>query len=867
MQTTALDQVDTRGCDSISFAPPFGEERGMKELRVSVEPEIGDRLAEEIARVRPRFPLRPGKVQRPYLPDETLQRDRLFDWLDARASRRIFYLIAEAGFGKTTLVADFLRRSRLRTFWYRLDEEDTDGLVFIRYLVAACQAVDTRLLVRSAALLAESSLEPASEAVVLDTLLTEIDSLGEMPSALVLDDFHMVDSVPGICSVVERIIANAPARLKVMVASRRTPALSVAALRARGELAELGREELRFNESETDRLFRDSYRHPLEPDVLHDLQERTDGWAASLQLVKTAVDGRSPGEVRAFVRELSGAEGNLYDYLAEEVVGDLPPELRDFLVRTSILDDIEPDMAVVAAEVPPARARSLLTDAQRLGLMSRGSNRGGTWRSHPLVREFLLAHLEAERGEDGVAEMHRRLAAVMEPRSWRLAARHWAAAGDATEVRRVVCAATPTIIGTGDLAAADEFVTRFPDPAPNPWFSIIQSRLHAAAGRYDEAAAVALEAETAAAHLEQAGQSFNLVRALNSLHLVIQRHDPEARLFAACEELAASGDDELQSIAESARLMCAASDSGSLDSLCELLARTAILNRQHNHPRHEGISLLNLSFAEIGRGNHDAAAASAGAALALLLTGGNSADISAAHVTAARGLAHSGLWVDTLSHLRAVTGERNEWVEPDAVAEAAEVYAMYGDPAQGHQLLEQAQAAHPGWSDSPYWIQVAARLQLEHQGPAQAAERLSYVGTHSMSPGFASAVRSLGLQIAASTDSANTALETRFAEDLRFAERQQAWFWQKTIRLTQALVSGRNELVAHVSSLVESDTGYLTIQAELVLRRLADLEDRGFDLVRAAVMQRPDRWRWALRNSAIRGRQPQGRYWASSPSS
>ena len=591
MQTTALDQVDTRGCDSISFAPPFGEERGMKELRVSVEPEIGDRLAEEIARVRPRFPLRPGKVQRPYLPDETLQRDRLFDWLDARASRRIFYLIAEAGFGKTTLVADFLRRSRLRTFWYRLDEEDTDGLVFIRYLVAACQAVDTRLLVRSAALLAESSLEPASEAVVLDTLLTEIDSLGEMPSALVLDDFHMVDSVPGICSVVERIIANAPARLKVMVASRRTPALSVAALRGRGELAELGREELRFNESETDRLFRDSYRHPLEPDVLHDLQERTDGWAASLQLVKTAVDGRSPGEVRAFVRELSGAEGNLYDYLAEEVVGDLPPELRDFLVRTSILDDIEPDMAVVAAEVPPARARSLLTDAQRLGLMSRGSNRGGTWRSHPLVREFLLAHLEAERGEDGVAEMHRRLAAVMEPRSWRLAARHWAAAGDATEVRRVVCAATPTIIGTGDLAAADEFVTRFPDPAPNPWFSIIQTRRLLALGHRKEAQAEAQRLDEMATVIASSDPSLVLAVALTKLHLGTELDDSEMRSTAA-DVLLQSDDRELGSIARATQAIYEAAEAGSLDILRDLLLETVCLNREHGHSRYQGISLL-----------------------------------------------------------------------------------------------------------------------------------------------------------------------------------------------------------------------------------------------------------------------------------
>ena len=129
----------------------------------------------------------------------------------------------------------------------------------------------------------------------------------------------------------------------------------------------------------------------------------------------------------------------------------------------------------------------------------------------------------------------------MEPRSWRLAARHWAAAGDADEVRRVICAATPAIIGTGDLAAADEFITRFPDPSPNPWFDIIESRLHAAAGRYDEAVAVAGRAEESAARLALVDSSYSLARALNGLHLGILRQDQDMRTVA-CLELSASGD-------------------------------------------------------------------------------------------------------------------------------------------------------------------------------------------------------------------------------------------------------------------------------------------------------------------------------------
>jgi len=221
---------------------------------------------------------------------------------------------------------------------------------------------------------------------------------------------------------------------------------------------------LRFDESETSRLFSDAYRLPLETDVLHDLQLRTDGWAASLQLVKTAVDGKTPNEVRDFVQSLSGADGDLYDYLAEEVVGDLPSDLRSFLLRVALLEEIDADAACVAASVASSDAQRLLGDGHRLGLLSRGVGLVATWRLHPLVREFLLARLQVDLGEIGIVELHRHLAIALEPRSWRLAARHWAAAGDADKVRRAVCSAIPTVIGTGDFATADDLVARFPDP-------------------------------------------------------------------------------------------------------------------------------------------------------------------------------------------------------------------------------------------------------------------------------------------------------------------------------------------------------------------------------------------------------------------
>ena len=851
MQAPASNPIDIRQFEFLSYAPPVARRLGMEEIRVSVEPGaaeemIGDWIADDAACVRPAFPLRPGKIQRPLLPSETLRRDRLFDWLDVRARRRVVYVVAEAGFGKTTLIADYLRRSRLRTFWYRLDEDDTDGLVFLRYLVAACQAVDPKMLHRSAALLSESSIEPTREETVSSTLLAEMECLGEVPSALVLDDFHVAESVPAIGAIVERIIARAPAGLRLIVGSRRTPGLSAAALRARAELAELGREELRFDESETCRLFCESYHHPLEPDVLHELQARTEGWAASLQLVKTAVDGRSPTQVRTFIQSLTGAEGDLYDYLAEEVVGELNVDLRSVLMRVALLEEIELETAAVAAAISVAEARRLLVQAERLGLLSMGVGVITSWRLHPLVREFLLARLEAEVGRAGIVGLHRSLAAALEPQSWRLAARHWAAAGEADQVRRIVCAAVPTIIGTGDLAAAEELIARFPDPNPNPWYDIIRSRQLAAAGRYEEAVTVARRAEEASADMALAHPAFSVVRALNKVHLGIQRHDAE-NWSDATSELASCGDRELAAIARAAESMRESSESGSLDALCGALEEASTLSRERSHTRYEGISLVNLSMVEGYRGDPDAAIRAAEAALRLLLSAGNSSDIAAAYMNLAKGLAHSGRWAEAQARVHAALADQDDWVEPGIIAEAVELQAMYGDPAKGRQMLQAALHEHPDWADDPYWRLVACRVEMEHANFGRVAELVSQVGVDSMSPGFSSAVRSLSLQIRASHRPAGVESLCDFDEDLRFAERQQAWFWWKTTRLTQALVSDNCELVAYLRSLEPADAAYLSIQAELVVRRLADLDQPSLAIVRQEAAHRPERWRWALR--------------------
>ena len=183
------------------------------------------------------------------------------------------FVIADAGYGKTTLLADFSRRTRLRTIWYRLDEDDRDWVGFLAHLVSAGREFDPEFAPRTAAIL--RSLEPGgpTREDAIETFLEELPTIAADGAALIFDDFHLADEVADIRLIAREIVARGPERLSIVFASRRPPSVPVAKLRSLGELAELGITDLRFSDAEMEQLFRETYGRPLEPDVLTELAQ------------------------------------------------------------------------------------------------------------------------------------------------------------------------------------------------------------------------------------------------------------------------------------------------------------------------------------------------------------------------------------------------------------------------------------------------------------------------------------------------------------------------------------------------------------------------------------------------------------------
>lgn len=436
-----------------------------------------------------------SKVQSPVVRTTTLERPRLLAWLERHDAERVRFVTAEAGYGKTTLLADFARRSRARTLWYRLDTSDGDWLTIISYLVAAVREIVPDFGVSTMALLIQASTMGTTREVALSTFLAELGALGDEPTILIVDDVHLVQSQEDVQVVLERLFERAPDAMSFILAGRRRPDLRLGRLAAQGGVAALTTNDLRFSLRETEDLFEESYSLRLDDDVVTAIDARTEGWSASLQLVCSSIRTCDPHQVRAFVNDLSGTTEPIYDFLAEEVLGRQPPVMQRVLMHASLLDRIVPAFVLAALAVSPDSPGAdtvvdCLEAADDQGLMSRSAATSSSRRFHPLLASFLVRQLELHSSPTDIRAMHLRIGQAAEPGDWLTSAHHYIEAGHASEAMRVLGESTLRTLGTGTWGPATELIARMPEIEPPLAVQVIRARALVAAGRPDDAIAL-----------------------------------------------------------------------------------------------------------------------------------------------------------------------------------------------------------------------------------------------------------------------------------------------------------------------------------------------------------------------------------------
>ncbi|MGI8928123.1 MAG: hypothetical protein ACR2H0_01475 [Candidatus Limnocylindrales bacterium] len=406
----------------------------------------------------------------------------MLDRLTDAVGSRLTLLIAEAGYGKTTLLADFSLRATARCLWYKLDPTDADPVTWTNHVIAAAREIDPEFGHSTLALLGQVAPGGPPASVFVASLLGELPRLGEAPTVLVLDDFHAVDDSAEARAFVTRLIKESPPWLHFVISSRRRPTLELARLAGMGEVAEITTEDLRFTGPETKQLFADGYGLALDPDVLRDVEARTQGWAASLQLFHGSVRGRPSSAIRALAKSLSGATSPIYDFLAQEVLNNLPGELEEFLVRVVLLDRIVPAHVVTlfaerrGLAPDEEQARRWIDDGDRLGLLSRTSQSSETRHLHPLLRDFLLGTLKQRHPVEAIRQMHLALARAVAETEPLIACRHFIEAGDQTEAMRSLGRSVMLTMGSGQWGVASSLIDRLDGVPADPAVAAIHAR-------------------------------------------------------------------------------------------------------------------------------------------------------------------------------------------------------------------------------------------------------------------------------------------------------------------------------------------------------------------------------------------------------
>jgi LuxR family maltose regulon positive regulatory protein len=478
-------------------------------------------------------PPRPNLVPRP----------RLIERLEegVRQGARLSLVSAPAGFGKTTLVAEWICASTREVAWLSLDETDDDPVRFLTYLIAALQQIDGRTGQAVQPFLQSPQLPPTQS--LITPLVNDVAAAGA-DLILVLDDLHLVSS-PTVHQILGFLLEHQPPNLHLVVSTRQDPPLPLHQWRARGQMTEIRERDLRFTPEEAAAFLQQTMGLRLSPQAVAALESRTEGWITGLQLAALALY-HAPGDISATVATFTGDDRYVVDYLVAEVLQRQPEPIRQFLRRTAILDRLTAPLCNAMTGRDDAQA--ILEQMERANLFLIPLDHRREWyRYHRLFAEVLRTSLDPEEQR----ALHHRAARWCEAYGLAGQAIHHAlaygsAAHDWTQARRLIRAvAEETLLG-GALETLRGWLDALPEAEvqTDGELALYRGWLLALGG--DLAGA---EAYVAAARLQRAtteGGDANRSRllVLRSFIAVLEHEDYEAGLELAARALDLLGEDQ-----------------------------------------------------------------------------------------------------------------------------------------------------------------------------------------------------------------------------------------------------------------------------------------------------------------------------------
>lgn len=342
-------------------------------------------------------------IQRPRA--NGVARPRLTTKLLAALERagQLILVSAPAGFGKTTLLAELAAAAHRPFAWISLGEGENDPIHFWHYVTAACRSILPG--VGEAVLTLVQTPQPLENETIPTLLINDIANQSK-DLILVLDDYHCIQN-QSIHLALSFLVDHLPENLHLIVSTRVDPPLPLARLRARDQLTEMRVADLRFTRDEAASFLNETMGLVLTEQDVNGIEARTEGWIASLQLA--AISMREHADIAGFVKAFTGSNRFVADYLMDEVLKNQPQEVKKFLLQTSILARLHPDLCDSVRGALDSRA--LLKSLYQSNLFVVPLDDEGNWfRYHQLFADLLTAHLHASTSADDIAELHKRAA-------------------------------------------------------------------------------------------------------------------------------------------------------------------------------------------------------------------------------------------------------------------------------------------------------------------------------------------------------------------------------------------------------------------------------------------------------------------------
>ena len=613
---------------------------------------------------------------------EMLSRPRLIGRLHANLALPVTLVTANAGSGKTTLVADFLRKQEQPYVWYQLDHTDADPSVFLGYLAHGIRQQVAGFGDMMFAYLQQGSEVAQQPERAVDVLLNEIFEDVEQQLIIVLDDYHHLGADTAVHAVVDRLIAYLPDVIHVIIISRDMPPLSLARLRSQDSLAIIDRANLLFTEEEMQELLRKVFGLELTPEQLREYGERTHGWITALQLVRQVaqrqlVPGSDQKQAPDPLAVLHQSERDIFEYFAEEVLAAEPPEVRQFLTSIALLDRI--DVETCARLYPQVSSASALMALVRGNVfMTIASDASGEeFRLHPLFQSFLRRRLRTEVGLTGVIAEHARCARYFtEHGAWEQAVGHLLQAEDFERAAEIIGRHGSDWLAAGKLGLLASFAEALPAATLEAHPRALANRAEVARLRGEFDASESLFRRAVAA-LRDNGDREGEAEALHSQATIARRRGDYESAFI-CLDRALS----LTEPASVVRTKCANTRGLALVSMGEWTAaerefRAALQSAEERNDEHY-VRLIthNLGLPSMMRGDFDEALRWL---RRMLLTNTGEPPISqetTAHLNIARCHLYRGELDDCEKHLDAALGRCQLF---NLVGQRAETFETYGN--------------------------------------------------------------------------------------------------------------------------------------------------------------------------------------------